>query len=235
MSQDIYIINSFPGAVGQVLAGLFNKQYLEAGRPSYRGDVVYDEPEPEIKTAEWFYDHWSVNTANTSSHIVEIPYLPNFENVRSKYPTAKHVVITYTLEDTISIAAAVYQNYFVYAWDSGLYTELFRNIIGSAPHLFSRTDLLPSELTTAERRAVLTIIQNQAFLAGFHNIQFPNDPLVFEIKYEEMTYKPAIFRQKLANIFGEPVQPAVIADYKGFLQKYYNFVYNRYKYHYEST
>lgn len=231
MSQDIYTINSHPGVAGYLVSGIINRHYLEAGRESIRSGASFDEEPPAQISDDWFYSHWSIDTATTATQIIDIPHLPNYDNVSTKYPNAKQIIITFSVEDTFSIAAAEFQHRYVHSWDQGIWVDVLRNILTGYPKFFPNPNVAPSEMTAIQTRTLLSILQNATLLSGFHNLEVPTDnPNIIEIKYGEIVYKPSVLKAKLASIIGEPLQPAAVTDYRGFMQSYHTYVYERYKY-----
>jgi len=237
MSQDIYIVNNLPGALGYLVSGMIHKHYLSNELPVMRDDIIFDEDKPDLISKDWFYNHWSINPATTGSHVCNVFHLPDYENIQTKYPNAKNIVVTYSLDDCNTVATSIFEHYYIKSWENDDYVkDSFKNTIENYPNFFPDSTITPFDLTLQQKRTLQYILSNQAVLAGYHNLVIPDSPNIFEIKYQEMIYKPEIFKEKMCNILNvDTLHPAVLVDYNDFLTKYHQFVYNRYKYHYEST
>ena len=220
MTQDIYMINNLPGTAGNMVSNMIHSTYFHSGDAIVRDDFVFDDAENDQFNRDWFYQHWSLNTETTSSHVCNIMHLPDFDNQLTKYPDAKMIVITHDINDCELIANNLFQTFFIEGWVADISRPAFTNILLEFPQFFSDQTASPLELTNKERQIFIKILGNQTFLSGFHNITIPDNPNVFEITLHEILYSPATFRSKLETIMGRPLGMEAIADYNGFLMTY---------------
>lgn len=226
MSQDIYIINNFPGTAGYLVSGLIHKNYLSLGLPVTRDDGVFDEDKPDVMTPEWFYNHWSVSSETTSTQVCNVPVLPDFAAIRAQYPDAKLITITHDVVDCDIIATNVFYAFYVDGWDHNVSQTVFRNTIALFPQLFPDQTITPEDLPRDQRIAFIKILSHQALLGLFHRVEFPEDMTnIYEIKLHDMMYNPTKFKSQLTEILGTPLTEETISAYNLFLMTYHEKFY----------
>lgn len=225
MTQQIYIVNNLPGTSGNLISGLITDHYTATSRQVSRDDGVYSEEKPTEMSADWFYQHWSLNLELSNIHVHNVHFLPRYDVISNLYPTAKQITITHDIEDCDVIAANLFYTHYIDAWETGIPANNFASMIASYPNFFPDLSATPSTLTEKQKNIFIKLLSHQVLFSGFHSIDVPLSDNIYEIKFHDMLYNPKVVKTQLAEIIGETLAPEVSANYTGFLMTYINRFY----------
>lgn len=235
MSQDTFII--FGDAMTQAVAvpALIESHIVSNGGLVHRNDFSFTETPPASveNYDDWFYNHWVINTATTSTHVICIDNVPNYESVRLQYPEAKLITVTYTVDEIPALAKSIYNGYYVRVWNSDqteheMASERFQSLISPYPQWFPDVTISPADLTEKQKMILFQILSYQLLLKNYHSLVLPEDNNHFEIKMHEILYQPAIFKSKLLSILGTNLSYAASVMYNQLLKNNFTVIFDRY-------
>jgi hypothetical protein len=172
--------------------------------------------EPEgIITPEFFYDN--ITVTGHFPRVFSVSSKPNFEKLKSRFPNAKFVVITHTINEIEHISNYFYETYYNGTLDETV-LEIFRSILSSHSHLFSNLEATPDTLTLKEKETFKKIIQYQKLLDGYTNItELETDSLIY-IPYSSIRFHKNNVLEKFSNFVGVETPETAINYYEEILK-----------------
>ena len=219
----VYFICSTPGTLGNFIGRSVNALLSDQN-----AQIIVNPLGPNASpffTPEFFYDNLQIPEEGT--FIVNIPFRPDYEILKQKFPECKIIVITHLIQDITHISRAFFRHFFLESYEAGAEPH-FRKIIEDHHWLFSSTFVTPEELTRTERDIFARIIAHQKLLDGFHNMTVPTDPDILRIRFEKIFYHYSEVEAQLENFTGK-----TFTEYdkslnreltQAFIQKYFSLL-----------
>jgi hypothetical protein len=217
----IYFVLGTPGTSVIFLSQLLGL-FVNAKGP-YGGTVNQlewiNEPEGYV-TPEFFYDN--ITYTGYFPRIFSVSAKPDFEKLRSRFPNAKFVVITHTLNDIRLITNYLVETYYKNLSDP--HAEInFRNILQTHSHLFSNINCNFDDFSENEKEIFKRIIQYQKLLDGYLNITETESDSLIIIPYNDIRFKAQQVLEKLSSFVGVGIPEPAVTYYNEIYENYISF------------
>lgn len=193
MSQ-VYFICATPGSSANFLIKLLGNLLGVGGGMT---QPTFTQSPPDVMTRDFWFDNVDIG----SEVIVHVPFYPDYEKLRTRFPGCKIVVMTHTLPECNTLARNLWKGFYKEAYEFGA-EPFFKRILETHSHLFSSTTLTPEQLTTAEINTFIKILSYEKLLGGFHCLTIPSESDIIEIKHRDFYYQPAQVRTQLETFVG---------------------------------
>lgn len=202
MSQ-VYFVCATPGSSGNFLVKLLRNL---VAMPAGMTKPTFSQTPPDTMTRDFWFDNVEVG----NEVAIHVPYYPDYQKLRDRFPGCKIIVMTHTLPECTTLAATLWKSFFKESYEFGA-EPFFKDILDTHSHLFSSTTLTPDQLTPSEIKTFVKILEYQKVLDGFHNLTIPSDTDVIEIKHKNFYFQPAEVRSQLETFTGCTfTEPAVL-------------------------
>lgn len=193
MSQ-IYFVCATPGASGNFLITLLRKLLVVTDN-NLQPTFLSTPPIPITR------DFWFDNVDIGDATVVHVPFRPDYEKLKIRFPNCKIVVLTHTLPECQTIAMNLWEGYYKNTYEFGA-EPFFKKILESHSHLFSSITLTPDQLTQIEVNTFIRILSYQKLLDGFFCLNIPNDSDIIELVHRDLYLDPASFRNQIESFTG---------------------------------
>lgn len=224
MGQKIFICSS-PGTLGTFIGDMVRGLYDSGG--ALLNQHTYNTTDP-ITSADMFYQHvqWPTLPTQGTAVITSFHFKPDFDRMLSTFPGCKIIVITHDLVDCGIIANSMAKYYYSNEELSGVfYADLMQN----HQHLFADHTLSYENLPDKEKEIFISILRYIVLLDGFHTISVPTNNDILEIKYKDISRKPADTKSKLTSFTGLPMNDGVNGRYNDFMSQFVEFQWEKAK------
>jgi hypothetical protein len=193
MSQ-VYFVCATPGASGNFLITLIRSLFLVTDT---RLQPTFLSTTPDPITRDFWFDNVDIGDAT----VVHVPFRPDYEKLKTRFPGCKIIVLTHTLPECNTIAMNLWEGFYKAAYEFGA-EPFFRHVLETHSHLFSSTTLTPDQLTPIEANTFIKILSYQKLLDGFFCLDIPDDSDIIELTHRDLYINPAHFRTQLESFTG---------------------------------
>lgn len=193
--SDIYFVCFTPGTsgmfVGSLLKQMINEFQIVENNAS-TGTVFVNGLAPDIEyttapfplTSQYFFNNYEILVPRMIS-VCSVPIYPNFEIIQEKWPNAKVLLITHTLDEISDISKRLFYDFYLDGFEITASVPYYK-ILETNANLFSDTRKHPSELTDHERQTFIKIIESHRLLDGFHKPLENTPNNVFVLPYNTL-------------------------------------------------
>ena len=194
MSSPMYFICATPGTSGNFLVRIF-RNLIEATSALSPPTFLSEPPSP--MTRDFWFDNFDPGT----NQVIHVPYRPDYEKLKTRFPGCKIVVVTHLLQECHSVSLNLWEGFYKAAYEFGA-EPFFRQTLENHSHLFSSTTLTPDQLTKKEIDTFIRIISYEKLLDGFHCLTIPTDPDIIEITHKDLYYNRAGVKEQIETFSG---------------------------------
>jgi hypothetical protein len=174
--------------------------------PAAMSQPTFSQVPPSPMTRDFWFDNVEIG----NDVVIHVPYYPNYQKLRDRFPGCKIIVMTHTLPECNTLARNLWNGFYKDAYEFGA-EPFFRRILENHNHLFSSTTLTPEQLTNSEINTFIKIVSYDKLLSGFHCLTIPSDADVIEIKHKDFYFEPAEVRSQLETFTGYTfTEPAIL-------------------------
>lgn len=188
MSQ-VYFVCATPGSSGNFLVKLIRNLL---GSPGGLTPPTFLQTPPTPMTRDFWFDNVEIG----DNPVMHVPFRPDYQKLKDRFPGCKIIVMTHSLTECGTIALHLWEDFYKDAYEFGA-EPFFREIIESHSHLFSSTTLTPDQMTKKEINTFIKIVSYQTLLEGFYSLTVPTDPDILEIQHKDFYYQTALTRSRL--------------------------------------
>jgi hypothetical protein len=196
-TRQVYFICSTPGSSGNFVGRLV-RSLIDTGLMELTPHT-FSAPAPDVLTPEFFYANLTI--AEEGNVVVNVPFRPDYNTLKSRFPGCKIIVLTHRLQDCETLARGLVQSYYIDGYEHGS-APYFNQIIQDHSHLFSSVDLLPTELTNKDRVILNKIVAYHKLLDGFYTLDVPLETNILELKFNDLYFNTAQVESQLELFTG---------------------------------
>lgn len=224
MGQKIFVCSS-PGTLGTFIGDTVRGLYDIGG--ALLNQHTYNTADP-ITSADMFYEHvqWPTLPTQNTAIITSFNFKPDFDRMLTTFPGCKIIVITHDLVDCGMIANSMARYYYSNTELSGAF---YTDLMFKHKHLFADYTVSFENLPDKEKEIFISIVRYIVLLDGFHTVIVPDNPNILEIKYKDISRKPAETKSKLTTFTGLPWNEGTEARYNVHMAEFVAFQWEKSK------
>lgn len=218
MSDPIYFVCATPGSSGNSLIRLIGS--LIESMPDLTPAVFLQTP-PDTMTSEFWFNNIDPGTRQ----VIRVPFRPDYATLKQRFPGCKIIILTHLLAECTGIALSLWEGFYKDTYEFGA-QPFFKSILENHRHLFSSTELTPTQLTHTEIHTFIKILAYEKLLDGFYCLTIPNDPDVLEITHKDFYYNRSHVKSQIENFTGKTLSPMASEIYDQISEAYIDSFFN---------
>jgi hypothetical protein len=245
-NQHAYIVSYVYGSSGSMMISLIEKiMYPEKSKPfvitahnnahnnlfspnvTFNWEKVGRSGARAATAAEYFENIRSVNPERDvfwQTHW----YMP--DAMIERFPNAKIVVISHTLEDLEEIAINNFYKFVIAEFDgnsSSVARGTWHYLRNTCPHLFnSEPHTKPKDIPTEEQKISIELLKGSCISAGYHLVNVPDkyQDKICKIMYNDIINNPDLILATLSEFLNTPIPDFARDQYYGYCNRQKEFI-----------